>query len=143
MNKFSRIFTKHFSAVISLSIVVFIALGCGCKFDAEWQNTLGGKKLTMAKTSNGLSDKVEIWFCPTGEYAKKTQFSGFSGGGGGDLSVAAQDGELGIWKVESGVLYLKSQDGKTSSYDISQGIDSDVISLNNRNYSVTTHNECR
>lgn len=143
MNKFSRIFTKHFSAVISLSIVVFIALGCGCKSDAEWQNTLGGKKLTMAKTSNGLSDKVEIWFCPTGEYAKKTQFSGFSGGGGGDLSVASQDGELGIWKVESGVLYLKSQDGKTSSYDISQGMDSNVISLNNRNYLVTNHNECR
>jgi hypothetical protein len=143
MNKFVYLFKKHFSALLGLGLVVFISLACGFQSDADWQRELGEKKLTFAKTSGSISDKINIWFCPNGQYAKETQFTGFSGGGGGDFSVADRDGELGNWKVENGVLILQSEEGKTSRYDLSKGTDNNLIRLNGNGYLVTSHNECR
>jgi hypothetical protein len=97
-----------------------------------------GKKLSMAKTSGSISDKIDIWFCPSGEYAKRTEFVGVSG----DFTMADADVEQGRWTVESGVLILKSQKGETSEYDLSQGTDSNVIRLNGKGYLVERHNEC-
>ena len=143
MKAINRIFTKHFSALAALAILVFAALGCGdMKSDDDWKRELGGKKLSMAKTSGSISDKVEIWFCASGEYARRTQFSGFSTGGGGTLSMADEDVEAGRWRVESGTLILQPENGKTSQHDISQS-SNDVIELNGNGYLVESHNECR
>lgn len=133
------IITKHFSALAAFAVLLFISLACNFRSDSEWKRELGGKKLSSAKTSGSISDKIEIWFCPSGEYAKRTEFVGVSG----DFTMADADVEQGKWKIESGVLILRSQDGKTSEYDISQGIDSDVIRLNGNGYLVDSHDECR
>src|SRR5687767_13410430 len=129
MNKFKRIFSKHFSTFPAALVLLLVVLGCNSRSDTEWTKILGNKKLSMAKTSGSISDKTDIWFCPSGEYAMRTQFSGFSTGGAGTLSMADEDFEYGNWRVESGVLILRSQDGQTSRYDISQEMDEDVISL--------------
>lgn len=143
MNALRGIFTKHFTALAALMILVFAGLGCGeMRSDSDWKRELGGKKLSMAKTSGSISDKVEIWFCSSGEFARRTQFSGFSGGGSGTLSMANEDVEAGSWRVESGILILQPENGETSQYDISQN-SSDVIALNGRNYLVESHSECR
>ena len=143
MNVIKRIFTKQFSPLLALACLVFAALGCGeMRSDADWKRELGGKKLSMAKTSGSISDKVEIWFCSTGEYARRTQFSGFSSGGGGTLSMADEDTEAGRWRVEGGTLILQPENGETSRYDISQS-SSDVVQLNGRGYLVESHSECR
>ena len=143
MKTLRSIFTKHFTALAALAILVFAGLGCGeMKSDSDWKRELGGKKLSMAKTSGSISDKVEIWFCSSGEFARRTQFSGFSGGGGGTLSMANEDVETGSWRVESCTLILQPENGETLQYDISQS-SSDVIALNERNYLVESHSECR
>jgi hypothetical protein len=138
MKIFGQLFKKHFSAIIVLSLLVFIALACDTKSDSEWESELGGKKLTTAKTSGSISDKIEIWFCPSGEYAKRTEFVGVSG----DFTMADADVEQGRWTIDSGVLTLTSGDGKTSQYDLSPGTDSDVIRLNGTGYLVERHNRC-
>lgn len=139
---FIRIFTKHFLAIIALSLLIFIGLACNFTSDSDWKRELGSKKLTMAKTSGSISDRVDIWFCASGEYAMRTQFSGFSGGGGSSLSMADEDFEQGTWTVESGMLILNPQNGKNHEYSISAGMDSNVIKLDGRGYLVSGHNEC-
>jgi len=89
-----------------------------------------------------VSTNVNIYFCPSGEYAMQSQFSGFSTGGAGTLSSADEDVEYGKWKVESGTLTLRSQNGKSHEYSLSQGLDDKVIELNGNGYLVSTHNEC-
>ena len=132
------IFTKHFSAIMALGLLVFVALACGFKSDSDWKRELGGMKLTYAKTTGSISDRIDIWLCPSGEYAKRTDFVGVSG----DFTSADADVEEGKWTVESGTLILQSQDGKTTEYDLSKGTDSNVIRLNGNGYLVTRHNEC-
>lgn len=134
-----KILTKHFSALVVVLLILGVGLGCNFKSDSEWKNHLHGKKLTMAKTSGSISDKFEFWFCGSGEYAKKTQFIGNSGG----FSMADEDFELGKWTVESGTLILQSQNGKNSQYSIAMGMDNNVIKLNGNGYLVESHNECR
>jgi hypothetical protein len=143
MNKFVRLIRKQFSAILGLSIVVFVALACGFQSDGDWQRELGGKKLRYVKTSGSISDEVNIWFCSDGQYAKETIFSGFSGGGGSSLSMADNDVELGNWRIENGILILQSQEGERSEYDIAKGADNSVVRLNGKGYSVTRHSECR
>ncbi|MBX7171176.1 MAG: hypothetical protein K1X72_09470 [Pyrinomonadaceae bacterium] len=138
-----NILGKHLSAVLAVLVILCIGLGCNLKSDSDWKQELHGKKLTMAKTSGSISDRIDIWFCGSGEYARKTQFSGYSGGGYGDFSMANENVELGNWGVESGTLILQSEKGETTEYSISQGMDNNVIKLNGTGYLVTTHNECR
>lgn len=142
MNKFKHILSKHFSTFPAGFVLLFVVLGCNSRSDAEWTKILGNKKLSAVKTSGSISDKTNIWFCTTGEYAMQRQFSGFSTGGGGMLSMADEEYEYGRWRVEAGTLILRSQDGETSRYDISQRTDENVISLNGNGYLVSTHNEC-
>lgn len=136
-------FGKHLSAVFAILLILFMGLGCNLKSDSDWKQELHGKKLTMAKTGGSISDRVDIWFCGSGEYARKTQFTGYSGGGYGDFSMANENVELGNWRVESGNLILQTENGKTTEYSISQGMDNNVIKLNGTGYLVTTHDECR
>ncbi len=143
MKLYANLFSKHFYSVIAFAFIIFVGLGCNPKSDADWERELGGRKLTMAKTSGGISDKVEIWFCPNGEYAKRTYFGGFSTGGVGTLSIADEDTEGGRFQVRSSTLILQSQNGNTSEYSISQNFEGDVVELNGNNYLVSTHNECR
>lgn len=142
MKTVNCIFRKHWSALLAGFILIFVGLGCDSTSDEDWKRELGGKKLSMAKTSGSISDRVEIWFCTSGEYAMKTQFSGFSAGGGGTLSMADEDLEGGMWRVVSSTLILQSQEGKTREYSISQGTGEDVIYLNDNGYLVSRHNEC-
>ena len=134
-----RILAEHFSSLVAVLVVLGVGVGCNFKPDADWKRELHGKKLTMAKTSGSISDRVDIWFCGSGDYAKRTQFSGLSGG----FSTADEKYELGNWTVESGTLILRSQQGETSEYSISQGMDDNVIKLNGTGYLVTNHSECR
>ena len=142
MNKFKSIFSKHFSFFIAVFLMLIIILGCKSKSDSDWAKILGNKKLTTAKTSGSISNKTNIWFCPSGEYAMQRQFSGFSTGGSGSLSMANEDFETGKWRVNSGTLILQSQDGETVEYELLQGRDEDVISLDGTGYLVSTHNAC-
>lgn len=134
--------SKHVSAVTAVFTIISVLLACNMRSDSDWQKELGGKKLSRASNSGSLSNKVDIYFCPSGEYGMVTQFSGFSGGGAGTLSVADEDSEYGRWTVTSSTLVLQSQDGKRHEYDISQGSDESVIELNGNGYLVTRHNEC-
>lgn len=141
MNTFKRIFTKHFSAVIALGLLVFIGLACNS--EADWENELGGKQLTYAKTSGSFSDRVDIWFCPSGEYAVRSESSGFSGGGSGTLSTAGENGDYGQWRVDGSTLILRSQNGQVTEYELSKGSDDSVVKLNGRGYLVRRHDKCR
>lgn len=132
-------FGKHLTAIIAVLVILGVGLGCNLKSDGDWKKELHGKKLTMAKTSGSISDRVDIWFCGSGEFARKTQFSGLSGG----FSMADEKVELGNWAIDSGTLIMKAEDGKTYEYSISQGMDNNVIKLNGTGYLVTTHDECR
>jgi hypothetical protein len=137
MKRFNQIFTKHFSSLLALGCLIFFVLGC-FKSDDNWKNHLAHKKLTSAKTSGSISDRVDIYFCPSGEYAKRTDFVGNSGG----FSMANEDVEYGSWTVESGTLILQSEDGKTTQYSLSQGTDNNVIKLNGTGFLVTQHDKC-
>jgi hypothetical protein len=134
--------SKHFAAIAALLVLLSVGLGCNLRSDADWKQELGRKKLSRAKYSGSVSTMTNFYFCPSGEYAKQTQFSGFSTGGAGTLSAANEDVELGSWTVESSTLILKSQDGKTYEFSLSQGADGNVIELDGTGYLVTTHNEC-
>ena len=136
---------KHPIAIIAVISLIFIGLACTCgggRSDQEWNRVLAYKKLSRAANSGAVSDRVNFFFCPSGDYAMQTQFSGFSGGGAGTLSMASEDVELGRWAVKNGVLYLRSQNGGDRQYDLSVGSDDDVIRLNGDGYLVDTQNEC-
>ena len=137
MNAYYQFFTKHMAAVTVLGLLMFFALGC-FKSDEQWKNNLAHKKLTTAKTSGSISDRIDIYFCPNGDYAKRTDFVGNSGG----FSMANEDYEIGRWTVESGTLILQSDQGNTSQYNLSNGNDGNVIRLNGTGYLVTEHDKC-
>ena len=134
--------SRHFVALIAFGVIIAVGLGCNLKSDSEWKKELSSKKLSRASNSGSVSTKVNIYFCSNGEYAKQSQFSGFSTGGAGTLSMADEDVELGRWTVDSGTLVLRSEAGETEEYNISQGFDAEVIELNGNGYLVSTHNEC-
>jgi hypothetical protein len=138
MKKLIHLCGKHAAAGLAFGLLVFMSLGCGFKSDSEWKRELGGKKLSTAKTSGSVSDRTDIWFCPSGEYARRSEFVGVSG----DFTHADADVEEGRWTIESGVLILKPEGGKTSEYDLSTGTDEDVIYLNGNGYLVERHNKC-
>jgi hypothetical protein len=131
------------SSVFALVLLLGIALACNFKSDKEWKSELGGKQLSKATTSGAVSDRVDIWFCSNGEYAKRTQFSGMSTGGAGTLSMADEDIEQGQWRIENSTLILRSQDVDVTKYSIFQNMDADVIELNGNGYLVKKHRECR
>lgn len=125
-----------------MAVLFFVAVGCGFKSDEQWRSELGGKQLSKAKTSGSMSDRVDIWFCSNGEYARRIQFSGLSTGGGGTLSMADEDFEIGKWRVENSTLILQPDKGERSEYSIFAGA-SDVIQLNGNDYLIQTQKECR
>jgi uncharacterized lipoprotein NlpE involved in copper resistance len=142
MKNIKRAFSKHFTALAALMILLFTGLACNSRSDAEWTRILADKKLSMAKTSGSISDKVNIWFCPSGEYVMQKQFTGFSTGGGGTLSMADEDVEYGRWQILSSTLVLRAQSGERTEFLISQGFEENVVSLDNDDYLVTSHAEC-
>lgn len=131
-------------AFFAIAAVLFIALACGgTQFsDKEWNKQLAHKKLSRASNSGSVSTKTNFYFCPTGEYAMQTQFSGFSGGGAGSLSMADEDVELGRWIVKNGILYLQAENGDRRQYDLASADGGEVIKLEGQGYLVETHNEC-
>ena len=129
---------KHYLAAVSLSFLLFIGISCGMKTDDAWKNDLGNKRLTFVNNSGSISDKIDIWFCDSGIYAKRIEFTGVSG----EFTMADADMERGYWNIESGVLRLQSEHNKISEYTISQYFDNDVLQLNGKNYRISTHNEC-
>jgi hypothetical protein len=143
MKIFISFYQKHLTAILAFGLLLFTGLACDFQDDSDWKREFGGKKLTFVKTSGSIGDRVDIWFCDSGEYAKRTEFNGFSGGGGDSFSMAGEDFEQGRWTIEAGVLILKSNNGEQSSYDISQGNDANVIRLNGKSYLATRHQECR
>lgn len=145
MNIRRRNSTSDQIAILAFISLVFIGIACTCgggRSDQEWNRMLAYKKLSRASNSGAVSDKVNFYFCPSGDYAMQTQFSGFSGGGAGTLSMASEDVELGRWAVKNGVLYLRSQNGEDRQYGLSIGSDNDVVRLNGDGYLVDTQNEC-
>jgi len=131
-------------AVVAIAAVLFVALACGgAQFsDKEWSKQLAYKKLSRASNSGSVSTKTNFYFCPTGEYAMQTQFSGFSGGGAGTLSMADEDVELGRWMVKNGILYLEAENGDRRQYDLATADGGELIRLEGQGYLVDTHNEC-
>jgi len=136
--------TNQSLAIIAVVAVLFVALGCdGAGYsDEEWSKQLAYKKLSRASNSGSVSTKTNFYFCPSGEYAMQTQFSGFSGGGAGTLSMADEDVELGRWVVKNGTLYVQTETGERRQYDLSVADGGDVIRLNGQGFLVSTHNEC-
>jgi hypothetical protein len=131
------------SAIAAVLVLFFLVLGCNTKSDDEWTALLAHKKLSRANNDGSISTKVNYYFCPSGEYAIQTQFSGFSTGGAGTLSMADEDVELGTWQVRNGVLLLSPQDGGRKEISLSQGLDADVIQLDGTGHLIETHNECQ
>jgi hypothetical protein len=136
-------YSNQYSAAFAVIVILLIGLSCNIKSDDDWSRSLAHKKLSRASTSGSISDKVVFYFCPNGEYAMVTQFSGFSGGGAGTLSMADEDVELGRWSVRSGSLTVQPQNAESREYGLSQGTDQDVIQLNGNGYLVETHSECQ
>ena len=136
--------TNNSLALVAFAAVIFTALGCnGSRYsDQEWSKMLAYKKLSRASNSGSVSTKTNFYFCPSGEYAMQTQFSGFSGGGAGTLSMADEDVELGRWVVKNGTLYVQAENGERREYDLSVADGGNVIRLNGAGYLVDTQNEC-
>lgn len=142
MGAFKYFQSRYITAALSLAVLLCVGLSCKVKPDSEWKSELGGKQLSRASNSGAVSSKVSIYFCPSGEYALQSQFSGYSTGGAGTLSMANEDVEYGHWTVENSTLILRSQKGQTRQYEMFQGMDDNVIELDGAGYLVTTHNEC-
>ncbi len=138
MKSFNYFYTKHFPAIFSLILLVFVALSCSFKSDNDWKQQLGGKKLTFAKTTGSISDKIDIYFCGNGMYAKRTEFTGVSG----EFTMADAKVERGLWNIESGYLLLENEKKELTEYSISQNFDNDIVQLSGKNYRVSTHNQC-
>lgn len=136
--------TNQSLSIVAAAAVIFVALACdGARYsDEEWSKHLAYKKLSRASNSGSVSTKTNFYFCPSGEYAMQTQFSGFSGGGAGTLSMADEDVELGRWVVKKGTLYVQAESGERREYDLSTGDGGDVIRLNGQGFLVDKHNEC-
>jgi len=131
-------------AVVAIAAVLFVALACGgAQFsDKEWSKQLAYKKLSRASNSGSVSTKTNFYFCPTGEYAMQTQFSGFSGGGAGTLSMADEDVELGRWMVKYVIFYFEDEYGVGREYVLATADGGELIRLEGQGYLVDTHNEC-
>lgn len=142
MNIPRRRFSQHSSAIASLVLLVFVGLACNLQSDDDWKKALANKKLSRASTSGSISDKTVFYFCPNGDYAMQSQFSGLSTGGAGTLSMANEDVELGKWSIRSGSLVVQPQNSEMRQYDLSMGSDSNVIELNGNGYLVDPQNEC-
>lgn len=131
------------SGIAAISIVLLLALGCNMRSDEEWTRVLGNRMLTKASTSGAISDRVMLYFCPNGEYARVVETTGFSGGGTGTLSLAGESVELGRWQVNGGTLTLRSQDGEQREFSLFSGTDENVVQLNGDNFLLGTHDECK
>ena len=137
------IFGKHRMAFAAVVVIFTGAFACNFQSDEEWTRGLEHKKLSRASNSGSLSNKTIFYFCPGGEYAMITQFSGFSGGGAGTLSMADEDVERGRWTVRSGNLVVQNENGERREYGLGKGADHDVIQLDGNGYLVEGQGECQ
>ncbi len=131
------------SGIAAFLIIFLVVLGCNSRSDEEWTQTLGSRMLTRANTSGAISNRVELYFCPNGEYARVIDTTGFSGGGVGSLSMADRSVELGRWQVRGGTLYLVPEEGETSEFSLSASLDGDVVQLNGVDHLLGMHSECK
>jgi uncharacterized lipoprotein NlpE involved in copper resistance len=129
--------------VAAFAIILLVVLGCNTRSDEEWTNLLGDRSLTKASTSGAISDRVTLYFCPNGDYARVFETSGFSGGGGGTLSMADRSIEAGRWQVRGGKLILASEDGDQHEYSLYSGMEENVVQLNGTPYLLGQHEECK
>src|SRR5690242_11833309 len=97
MGAFKVLRSKYSAAFLSVCVLMGVGFGCKMKPDSAWKSELGGKKLSRANNSGSVSSNVNIYFCPSGEYALQSQFTGFSTGGAGTLSTANERVEYGHW----------------------------------------------
>ena len=142
MRALAAVWPRHTAAVLSLGILLAVGLGCNPRSDNEWRAELSGKKLSRSSNSGSISNRVTIYFCADGQYAMQSEFSGFSTGGAGTLSMADEDVELGRWTVRSSTLLLQSRNGESHEYGLSEGNDPEVIELDRTSYLVTEQYEC-
>jgi hypothetical protein len=138
-----QLFVKHRTAFIAAVFVFTAAFACNLQSDEEWTRELEHVKLSRASNSGSLSNKTIFYFCPGGEYAMITQFSGFSGGGAGTLSMADEDIERGRWMVQSGNLLVQNEKGERREYGLGKGADENVLQLDGVGYLAERHRECQ
>jgi hypothetical protein len=143
MKSLFTVFIKHQAALAAVIMILLVGVACNSKSDEEWTRDLANKKLSRASNSGSLSNKTMFYFCPGGEYAMVTQFSGFSGGGAGTLSMADEEVERGRWVVRSGTLLVQAENGERRQYDLGEGADSNVVQLEGTGYLVESQSECQ
>ena len=143
LEKFIQTLRKHPAAFLAALILFTSAFACNMQSDDEWTRSLEHVKLSRASNSGSVSNKTIYYFCPGGEYAMLTQFSGFSGGGAGTLSMADEDVERGRWRVRSGELLLQNENGESRQLGLGTGMDENVVQLDGVGYLAERQNECQ
>lgn len=145
----NHFFSRHYSFFAALALLIFVALGCGEIRDdrvsqrqsgSDWRRELAGKKLTTVKSSGSFSDRIDIWFCSSGEYFFRKETTGFSTGGVGTGSYASQNTEHGTWSVDSSTLTFRPDKAEAGDVQVSRGSGGNIIKLNAVAYQVSSHN---
>lgn len=111
----------------------------------QWKNRINGKRLLYMKTANGMSKKITIDLCSSGNFGYNSNSSGMSGGPT-VLTYAGQDGGQGTWKIISrrnaAILVLNYNTGEFAEYQLANGASNGQIQLDGRRYFVQEESGC-
>ena len=107
----------------------------------QWKQQLTGKRLTYLYTGSGYSEKKVIQLCSSGRYERYGDDSYLSNDAFSTFSAAGQNGNSGVWKVQSrgsqSFLTLVSDNGSTFEYSLAPKTSGQIL-LNNKRYFVET-----
>lgn len=103
----------------------------------QWKQQLTGKRLTYLYTGSGYSEKKVIQLCSSGRYERSGDDSYLSNDAFSTFSAAGQNGNAGVWKVQSrgsqSFLTLVSDNGSTFEYSLAPKTSGQLL-LNNKRY---------
>jgi hypothetical protein len=103
----------------------------------QWKQQLTGKRLTYLYTGSGYSEKKVIQLCSSGRYERYGDDSYLSNDAFSTFSAAGQNGNAGVWKVQSrgsqSFLTLVSDNGSTFEYSLASKTSGQLL-LNNKRY---------
>lgn len=107
----------------------------------QWKQQLTGKRLTYLYTGSGYSEKKVIQLCSSGRYERYGDDSYLSNDAFSSFSAAGQNGNSGVWKVQSrgsqSFLTLVSDNGSTFEYSLAPKTSGQLL-LNNKRYFIET-----
>lgn len=126
-----------------------IAIANGVQFakpivggSGPFASQLKGKHLLYLYTSNGYSERKDIYLCSSGEFYQSNDMGGFNPNDSGDSSFGSRRSAHGKWTVTGTTLTLNFRSGATTRYTLSKRTASNEVGMNGQRFFVQTQNIC-